>query len=48
MFDDDVVTQIECVCGAVFEPLNIVTDRFGERWAVCPECGNKTRLAYGE
>ncbi len=43
-YDTDVVVQIECSCGAVFQPETIVTDRFGERCAVCPECGNKIRL----
>jgi len=48
MFDNDFAIQIECSCGAIFEPVNIVVDRFGERWAVCPECGNKTRLRAKE
>ena len=36
--------QIECACGAVFEPDDVVTDEYGERWAVCPECKRKIRL----
>jgi uncharacterized paraquat-inducible protein A len=42
---EEKVVCLECNCGAVFEPENIVVDRFGERWAVCPRCKNKIRLS---
>jgi hypothetical protein len=42
--DNGLTTQIECSCGAVFEPVDIVVDEFGERWAVCPDCKTKIRL----
>lgn len=42
--DNSFSTQIECPCGTVFEPVEIVTDNIGERWAVCPECKTQIRL----
>ena len=42
--DNGFSTQIECSCGAVFEPIDIVVDEFGERWAVCPDCKARIRL----
>jgi len=42
--DNGFSIQIECSCGAVFEPINIVVDDIGERWAICPDCKNKIRL----
>jgi hypothetical protein len=44
MFDNIYAVQIECACGAVFEPVDIVTDEYGEHWAVCPDCKRKIRL----
>ena len=43
-YDNGYTMQIECSCGAVFEPTDIVTDEYGERWAVCPECHTRIRL----
>lgn len=42
--DNSFSTQIECSCGAIFEPIDIVVDEFGERWAVCPDCKARIRL----
>lgn len=46
MFDDTYEMQIECSCGAIFEPddADLVTDEYGDRWAVCPDCKCQIRL----
>jgi DNA-directed RNA polymerase subunit RPC12/RpoP len=41
----ELLVYLECSCGATFEPEQIVTDRCGERYAVCPRCKNKIRLS---
>lgn len=35
------VVTVECPCGNIFEPDKLQVDQNGDRWTVCPKCGQK-------